>query len=69
MSGPSEEATFGLRKSTRPEVRVEAGHVIVRLELASLRDPADEMVLSFAIERAFAEHLAFELLENAKKLP
>lgn len=68
MVNPKEEPPFELRPRTLPRVRVEAGHVVVRLELKSLRDPSDVRDLEIILEGQYAATLGFELIENAKKL-
>jgi len=57
-----------LKRRTLPRVRAEAGHVIVRLELASLRDPLDVLDIEVAFAADIAATLGFELIEHAKKL-
>ena len=58
----------GLKKQTLPRVRAEAGAVVVRLELASLRDPLDVIDIEIALPPEIAEQLGWELIENTKKL-
>jgi hypothetical protein len=69
MINPIGEVPYGLKQGTTPRVRAEAGHVIVRLELASLRDRADVLDLEIVLEGQYAATLGFELIESAKKLP
>jgi hypothetical protein len=57
-----------LKRQTLPRVRAEAGSVVVRLELASLRDPSDVLDIEVVLAADIAATLGFELLENAKKL-
>jgi hypothetical protein len=67
-ANPKVEPLFGLQPQTVPRVRAEAGHVIVRLELVSLRDPLDVRDMEIALSDQYASKLGFELIENAKKL-
>ncbi len=62
------KAPFELQKQTPPRVRAEAGHVIVRLEVVSMRDPLDKMDFELALAKEYAEQLGFELLSAAQKL-
>ena len=68
MINPTVEPLFGLRPRSRPRARAEAGHVIVRLELVSLRDPLDIRDIEIALSDQYASTLGFDLIENAKKL-
>jgi len=58
----------GLKKQTLPRVRAEAGHVVARLELASLRDPADVLDIEVVFAADIAATLGFELIESARKV-
>lgn len=62
------EQPFGLKRSTLPRVRAEAGHAVVTLELTSLRDPADKLHIDVCLPADIAQTLGFELLEAARKL-
>jgi hypothetical protein len=68
MINPKVESPFELRPRTTPRVRAEAGHVVVTLELKSLRDPLDIRDLEIVLEGRYAATSGFELIENAKKL-
>lgn len=59
---------YGLKQSTHPRVRAEAGHVVVRLELSSVRDPSDRLDIEVVFPPEMAATLGFELLEASKKL-
>jgi hypothetical protein len=67
---PSLEAgsPYDLRKGTFPTVRAEAGHVVLRLELASLRDQQDVHLVEIILEGRYAANLGFEMIEATKKL-
>jgi hypothetical protein len=65
---PEERGTFELKQRTVPRVRAEAGHVVVRLELVSMRDPLDKIDFELALAPGYAEALGFELLSASKKL-
>jgi hypothetical protein len=67
MDGPKDGSRYELQKQTIPRVRAEAGHVILRLELVSLRDPLDKPYIDIALPPDYAGTLAFELLEATKK--
>jgi hypothetical protein len=62
------KAPFELKKQTLPRVRAEAGHVVVRLEVVSMRDPLDKMDFELVLAKDYAEQLGFELLSAAQKL-
>jgi hypothetical protein len=68
VPNPKAEPPFELRPLTLPRVRAEAGHVVVRLELRSLRDVLDVRDMELVLEGKYAAALGFELIENAKKL-
>ena len=68
MTNPKEGPPYELRSRTFPTVRAEAGHVIVRLELVSLRDPLDVQDVQIHLTGEYAATLGFCLIENAKKL-
>jgi hypothetical protein len=68
MSDPIETAPFGLKTKTVPRVRAEAGHVIVRLEIVSLRDSADMRDFELVLVREYAAMLGFELVDAARKI-
>jgi hypothetical protein len=68
MASPTEPPPYELRPQTYPTVRAEAGHVVVRLELKSLRDPLDTLLLEIVLEGQYAATLGFSMIENAKKL-
>lgn len=59
---------YDLREGTFPTVRAEAGHVVLRLELASLRDRMDVQLVEIVLEGQYAANLAFEMIEATKKL-
>lgn len=59
---------YALKQSTHPRVRAEAGHVVVRLELSSVRDPSDRLDIEVVFPPEMAATLGFELLEASKKL-
>lgn len=67
-SQPSTESPYELKRQTHPRVRAEAGHVVVRLELSSLRYPSDVLDIEILFAADIAATLGFELLEKAKKL-
>jgi hypothetical protein len=68
MDNPKGETQVGLAPQTLPRVRAEAGHVVVRLELASLRDPLDVFDLELVLRPGIAGPLGLDLLDAAKKL-
>jgi hypothetical protein len=68
MPNPTAGSPYGLQRQIHPRVRAEAGHVIVRLELASLRDPSDVLDIEIALSGQYSAMLGFELVELAKKL-
>jgi hypothetical protein len=49
-------------------VRAEAGHVILRLELASLRDRLDVHLVEIVLEGQYAANLGFGMIEATKSL-
>ena len=68
MTVPAGQSQFDLKPHTTPRVRAEAGHVVVRLELVSLRDPLAVLDLEVVLAKDYAEQLGFSLFEAAKKL-
>jgi hypothetical protein len=68
MNPPSEKPPYGLKPQTTPRVRAEAGHVIVRLELVSLRDRTDVLDIEVLYAPEIAATLGFELIAGAQKL-
>jgi hypothetical protein len=68
MPSPKVEPSFELRPLTTPRVRAEAGRVVVRLELASLRDPSDIRDIEIALSDQYAAILGHELILSAQKL-
>jgi len=68
MNKPSVEPRYELIPESTPRVRAEAGHVVVRLELASMRDPSDVRDMEIVLSTLYAAMLGFELMVNAKKL-
>jgi len=67
---PSLEAAspYDQRQGTFPTVRAEAGHVVLKFELASLRDRRDVHLVEIVLEGQYAANLAFEMIEATKKL-
>jgi len=59
---------YDLRQGTFPTVRAEAGHVILRLELASLRDRLDVHLVEIVLEGQYAASLGLGMIEATKKL-
>ena len=68
MASPRVELPFELRSRIAPKVSVEAGHIVVTLEVKGVRNPDDLRDLMVALERKSAEQLAFDLLSAARKL-
>jgi len=68
MTNPKAGSPFGLWQQTLPRVRAEAGHVIVRLELVSLRDRTDVFDIEIVLEPGVSAPLGFELIEATKKI-
>jgi hypothetical protein len=67
-SQPSTESPFELKRRTLPRVRAEAGHVIVRLELTSLRYPSEKLDIEVLFAADIAAALGNELLDKAMRL-
>lgn len=65
---PQVRGPFELKQRTHPRVRAEAGHVVVRLELTSLRDPTDVLDIEVLYAADIAATLGMELLDAANKL-
>jgi hypothetical protein len=68
MADPTGQVPYELKPQTTPRVRAEAGHIVVRLELVSMRDPFDVLDLEIALAGEYGAQLGFSLLEAAKKL-
>lgn len=68
VSQPSAESPYELKPQTLPRMRAEAGHVVVRLELSSLRYPSEKLDIEVLLAADIAATLGFELLEKAKNL-
>jgi hypothetical protein len=68
MANPEAGSPFGLQKQTLPRVRAEAGHVIVRLELVSLRDLLEVFDFELVLPPEIAGPLGLDLLDATKKL-
>ena len=68
MTNPKVPQRVELAPQTTPRVRVEAGHVMVTLELKSLRDPLDVLYTELVLEGGYAATLGAELISSAQKL-
>jgi len=68
MASQEAGSPYDLRQGTFPRVDAEAGHVVVRLELVSLRDPLDIQDIQLILDGNSAALLGFEMIEAAKKL-
>jgi hypothetical protein len=68
MANPKAGSPFELVPQTTPKVRVEAGRVVVTLELMSLRDWADIHDIEVTLSGQYAAILGHELILNAQKL-
>lgn len=66
MSGFIAATPFELAPCTFPRVRAEAGHVIVRLELVSMRDALDRFEVEVVLHKECAERTALDLFDAAK---
>jgi hypothetical protein len=68
MINPKAALLFGLQPQKVPRVRVEAGHVIVRLELVSLRDQTDALEIELALPPEIAGPLGLDLVDATQRL-
>jgi hypothetical protein len=68
MVDPTGQAPFGLKPQTTPRVRAEAGQIVVRIELVSLRDRLDVLDLEIVLSSDYGAQLGLSLLDAAKKL-
>jgi hypothetical protein len=59
---------FGPRPQTRPKVRAEAGHVVVMLELISLRDPTDVREIELVLPPEIAGPFGLDLVDATQRI-
>jgi hypothetical protein len=68
QSNSTSASRYGLTPRTTPRVRAEAGHVIVRLESASLRDRTDVLDIELVLPPEIAGPLGLDLLDATQNV-